>query len=497
MITSKDERLMRKKGISPALISSQINQFERGCEPVNLQKTATVGEGIQLLNDVDEKKFTDIYDKYEGTVSKFVPASGAASRMFKELFEFRASYKHTTEGYERLSFERGNVHDFFENLEKFAFYEDLKIAFEKQSKISISEARRKKEYLDILETLLARPGLNYGNLPKGLLKFHTYLSSTRTPVQEHIDEGRSYASKEGKLYLHFTLSLEQVPLFQLHIDEILEGDSGECAINISFSIQKSSTDTISVNEFNEPFRTEKGELLFRPAGHGALLENLNEQDSNLVFIKNIDNVVPSRLKAETIRHKKILAGLLVYYQGKVFDLLRKHAGGENVCEKGKKLLDELGIRGDFSDDMIISKLNRPIRVCGMVKNGGGTGGGPFWTVDKNGNSTLQIVEDSQIDKSNMIQSKIFNESTHFNPVDLVCAVKNFAGKKFDLPKYRDPNSGFISEKTYNGKKLKALEFPGLWNGSMADWNTVFVEVPLITFNPVKTVNDLLKKEHQN
>jgi hypothetical protein len=325
------------------------------------------------------------------------------------------------------------------------------------------------------------------------LQFHKYGDVFKTPAQEHLTEGLHYSSKENKVRIHFTVSPEHKNAFEDHVNESVKNLPGE--FEIKFSTQKPKTDTIAVNMDNSPFRLDNGELLFRPAGHGALLENLNELDADIIFIKNIDNVVPDRLKEETIRYKKALAGLLLSYQERAFELLEQNDAGESIDSTGRKLLEEMGIKGDLSSSEIRQKLNRPIRVCGMVKNEGEPGGGPFWVKDKQGKESLQIVESAQVDMRNKFQVQIFKESTHFNPVDLVCGTKNYKGEKFDLLNYRDLESGFISEKSNSGRKLKAMELPGLWNGSMADWNTIFVEVPLITFNPVKTVNDLLKENH--
>ena len=283
--------------------------------------------------------------------------------------------------------------------------------------------------------------------------------------------------------------------FEQHVAQVLSSTSYADPINITYSTQKNSTDTVAVDLDNEVFRDDQGAMLFRPAGHGALLENLNQLNSDIVFVKNIDNVVPDKIKGETIRFKKVLAGVLLKFQDQAFKLLQSAEDGENVQSEGSSLLMQMGIKGAFSNEEVIDLLNRPIRVCGMVKNEGEPGGGPFW-VHKDGVETLQIVESAQVDDSDANQTSIFAESTHFNPVDLVCGLRDFKGDSFDLMKFRDDDTGFVTEKSFQGRKLKAMELPGLWNGSMANWNTIFVEVPLITFNPVKTVMDLLKENHQ-
>ena len=278
--------------------------------------------------------------------------------------------------------------------------------------------------------------------------------------------------------------------------------------NVTFSLQKSSTDTIAVDENYLPFRTQSGSILFRPGGHGALIENLNELDGDIVFIKNIDNVVQDNYKGDIVTYKQLLAGTLVQVQQKIFNYLELLDNGilnnVQIGEIISFLEDVLCIKnpninlldGDALLLYLRKKLNRPIRVCGMVKNVGEPGGGPFWAYNNDGTISLQILESSQIDKHNKSYIQMFSSGTYFNPVDIVCGIKDYKGKRFNLIDYVDPNTGFISSKSKDGRSLKALELPGLWNGAMSDWNTMFVEVPLTTFNPVKTVNDLLKEQHQ-
>jgi hypothetical protein len=366
-----------------------------------------------------------------------------------------------------------------------------------------------------LEYLLLEEGLNYGNQPKGLLKFHKYSEEERTPLEEHFVEGAMYSNNnENKVNLHFTVSPEHQDAFEKLVAEIKPKYEYlyKVQYQVSFSQQKSSTDTIAVNADNEPSRNNDGSLLFRPAGHGALLENLNDMDADLIFIKNVDNVVPDQLKAPTTAYKKALAGLLLSLQEQIFyyqKILKEHhpASLENgfYAEAANFLENVLNVtppnNQDYSEKeelfhYFLDKFNRPFRVCGMVKNQGEPGGGPFFALNHDGSVSLQIVESTQIDFSNPEQSAIAKRATHFNPVDLVCAVKNYAGEKYDLLNFRDQKTGFISIKSKDGKELKVQELPGLWNGSMSDWNTLFVEVPITTFSPVKTINDLLRKEHQ-
>jgi hypothetical protein len=378
---------------------------------------------------------------------------------------------------------------------------------------SLDECIQKNDFTSILDYTLSPKGLNYGNLPKGILKFHHYGTFARTATGEHLVEGAHYCANRAKqVTVHLTVSPEHLSNFKdliAYVQPYYESMFG-VSLDISFSVQKPSTDTIAVDMNNEPFREKDGSLVFRPGGHGALIENLNDLDCDIVFIKNIDNVVPDRLKAETYRYKKLLGGLLLQLQGKAFNLLKaldKKPPSEEVIDEATQFCGKQ-INTSFPSDFyhweeskkvrfLQNILNRPIRVCGMVKNEGEPGGGPFWVKNKQGEVSLQIVESSQIDLKNPEQKKIFNSSTHFNPVDLVCSLKNYKGERFDLHNYIDHNTGFIAIKSKDGKQLKALELPGLWNGAMANWITVFVEVPIITFNPVKTVNDLLREQHQN
>jgi hypothetical protein len=378
----------------------------------------------------------------------------------------------------------------------------------------MDELLERQYFLPIAEALLANDGLSYGNLPKGLILFHRYNDSSRTAMEEHLVEGAQYCrDTNGNLNLHFTVSSEHRVGFGKLVERVKEHYEShyDVKINISFSEQKSSTDTIAVEMDNTPFRNPDGTLLFRPGGHGALLDNLNDINSDIVFIKNIDNVVPDRLKPQTVRYKKALAGLLLSYKGIIFDYIMKLHNDEYVDDEflhqvldfSKNELCILPPNSLNTNDLkelkryLIDTLNRPIRVCGMVKNQGEPGGGPFWAKNTDGTTSLQIVESSQIDLNDQSITEIFNQSTHFNPVDLVCYLKDYKGEKFDLLKYRDPLTGFISVKSKDGRNLKAQELPGLWNGGMSNWNTIFVEVPLITFNPVKSVNDLLRDEHQS
>ena len=506
MLTQEDKDLLAKKGISEQQIAEQLACFEKGFPFLKLFAAASVeNRGIMLAGEEAQKTYLAAWDAYkEGDkkIVKFVPASGAASRMFKNMFEFLgADYDVPTTDFEKK---------FFNNIKNFAFYADLDAACVKNNGKGIEALISEGNYKAVVANLLESAGLNYGALPKGLLKFHKYEDGVRTPLEEHLVEGALYAAgKSGEVNVHFTVSTEHRELFAKLVDEKVAQYAAKYGVkyNISFSEQKPSTDTVAVDMENKPFR-DNGKLLFRPGGHGALIENLNDLDADIVFIKNIDNVVPDRLKGDTVTYKKLLAGVLVTLQKQAFEYLQlldsghyRHDELENII---RFIQQQLHCRKDDIKDMedadlviyLRKKLNRPMRVCGMVKNVGEPGGGPFLAYNPDGTVSLQILESSQIDMNDPEKKAMFEKGTHFNPVDLVCAVRDYKGNKFNLVNYVDKATGFISYKSKGGKELKALELPGLWNGSMSDWNTIFVEVPLSTFNPVKTVNDLLREQHQ-
>ncbi len=441
MWTQQDLEQLAQRGISVEKANQQMESFKTGFPSLNIVSAASVKNGILAPKKSEQEEYIATWENYlKGAhkVLKFVPASGAASRMFKNLFEYLDN-----------GVETPFIQEFMSNIDKFAFGDQL-------------AGKSGQEAVRFLLEEMA-----YGKLPKGLLLFHKYRDGARTPALEHLAEG----ALTGATNIHFTVSHEHLPLFRQHIAENLQKFEAKYGVKyeISFSEQMPSTDTLAANPDGTPFRTADGKLLFRPGGHGALIENLNQQDADIVFIKNIDNVVPDRLKKDTIRYKQILAGVLVTKQKEIFEKLQD----PNLSDEER------------------AKLNRPIRVCGVVKNTGEPGGGPFLVREEDGSISCQILESSQIEDQSLMAT-----STHFNPVDLVCAVKDFEGKPFDLPKFVDPKTGFISHKSKDGKELLALELPGLWNGAMSRWNTYFVEVPISTFNPVKTVNDLLRPEHQ-
>ena len=445
MFTPSDLAQLEARGISVEKAEKQLQSFATGFPELNIVSAASVGNGVLNPTEADIDMYVKAWQDYldEGhTVLKFVPASGAASRMFKDLFEY-------LETGEKTSF----IEKFLVGKDHFAFGPQLQGLTEQAA----------------VHHLLK--DMNYGNLPKGLLLFHSYEDGPRTPALEHLVEGAMYAASKGNVNIHFTVSHEHLPLFQAHLaaNQATYEDKLGVKFHISYSEQKPSTDTLAANPDGTPFRTADDKLLFRPGGHGALIENLNEQDADIIFIKNIDNVVPDRLKGDTVRYKQLLAGVLVTEQKKVFEQLQD----PNLAPEEKV------------------KLQRPLRVCGVVKNTGEPGGGPFLVREEDGSISCQILESSQISDPALMQ-----QATHFNPVDLVCATRDAEGKSYYLPDFVDEKTGFISHKSKDGKELLALELPGLWNGAMSRWNTIFVEVPVSTFNPVKTVNDLLRPEHQ-
>ena len=492
MITPQDKELLRQKGISEEQIAEQLTCFEKGFPYLKLAAAASLEKGILAPAAEEQKLYLDAWDAYTRTdkvVVKFVPASGAASRMFKNLFEFLGADYDVPE----TKFEK----TFFEQIEKFAFYNDLNAACEKAFEKNIPALMAEGDYKAVVAALLEAAGLNYGALPKGLLKFHRYEDGSRTPLEEHLVEGALYAAnKNGKVNVHFTVSPEHRRLFENLVADKAAVYAKKYGVdyNVTFSEQKPCTDTIAADMNNQPFR--------------ALIENLNDLDADIIFIKNIDNVVPDKLKGDTVLYKKLIAGVLVALQQKAFAYLELLDSGRYTHEQvleilqflQKKLFCKNPETKNLEDAELVlylkEKLNRPMRVCGMVKNVGEPGGGPFLAYNSDGTISLQILESSQIDMNNPEAKEMFEKGTHFNPVDLVCAVRDYKGHKFDLAKYVDKATGFISYKSKSGKDLKALELPGLWNGAMSDWSTVFVEVPLSTFNPVKTVNDLLREQHQ-
>jgi len=514
MFNKKDQELFFGKNISESTILEQISNFEKGFPFVDLIAPATIGNGIISFTDEETDNYIHLYNKQvqDSRVIKFVPASGAATRMFKNLFEFTGKYDGSDYQFKKFLEDQSfdSAYTFISGIQNFAFFYDLLDALDQNGK-KLDNCLESRDYNCIINTLLSEDGLGYSQLPKALIKFHNYDDGPRMALEEHLVESASYCSINKTVDIHFTISPEHEEKFLKAIEYSIKKYEKQLGVtfNLSYSFQKPSTDTIAVDMDNKPFRNQDGSILFRPGGHGALIQNLNDIDSDIIFIKNIDNIVPDRFREPTNYFKKVIGGYLLFLRNETFGYL-------TILEKGNVPVDQLhhitdfaieylniDISKDFNDkpakekeNLLFEKMNRPIRVCGMVKNEGEPGGGPFWVKDRAGEISLQIVEMSQINANDPQQMALVSKATHFNPVDLVCAVNDYKGNKFDLTKYIDPATGFISTKSKDGKNLKAQELPGLWNGAMAHWITVFVETPIITFNPVKTINDLLRPNHQ-
>lgn len=513
--TEQDIKQIESKGLSLKTVESQIELFKTGIPFTNIVQAATIDNGIMSLNDSKFKHFISVFEDNKNNLAllKFVPASGAATRMFKFLFQFLKEFSPEAESIDSY-INKNKLKDlslFNEGMEKFPFY-DLVLDKLNEKGVKFQSLSNTEKIWHFVQTMLNEKQLNYGNYPKGLLPFHKYSDEhISTAFEEHLYESALYASDENQAKLHFTISEQFEYKFKeefRRIEKRVKQKTG-MSFQIDYSYQEKSTDTIAVTPKNEPFRNEDGSILFRPSGHGALLKNLNNIDADVVFIKNIDNVVVKRFKDEVAKYKKVLAGILIQLQTKAFYYLKKLDDGltseDDLTEIAEFLNRGLNIKMSteferhsqkYKIEYLHGLLNRPIRVCGMVKNEGEPGGGPFWITDETGNESLQIVESAQINLKDKSQKGILENATHFNPVDIVCSIRNYKGEKFNLNEYVNEKAAFITNKTKLGKDLKALELPGLWNGSMAFWNTIFVEVPIITFNPVKTVNDLLKAPHQ-
>jgi len=507
-LTLNDIEQIKAHGLSVDDVENQLMNFITGFPFVNLSSAATLGNGIMELSKKEIEANIHYYETNysKHSILKFVPSSGAATRMFKDLFEFSALYM----GLDYTLKDFPSAKKTIENLSQFAFYEELKLRF-KANKVELNDYLGRNDYTTIVNYILTEIGLNYGKLPKALILFHKYSNQKRKyryAIEEHFVEAANYCKGENKeINIHFTISLEHKQEFERVVKEVQPYYEDVFGINynISFSFQKQSTDTIAVNQDNTLTYDKEGKLIFRPAGHGALIENLNDIKGDIIFIKNIDNVAHDRLKHYTYKYKKLIAGILLKVQEEVFSAIRTLEKGSltsqevvdiiTLCNKIGLNLSEHQAKSEDILTILYNKLNRPIRVCGMVKNESEPGGGPFW-VDNNGIRSLQIVESSQVNLLDKKQKEIFELSTHFNPVDLVCGVKNYKGENFDLTKFIDKTTGFISSKSKDGIMIRAQELPGLWNGAMANWITIFVEVPLETFTPVKVLNDLLREEHQ-
>lgn len=508
MLTPQDLEQLSHKGITIEKLQSQLDKFKSGFPYMRIKSSAVVGNGIKRLSAGEETSAINRWRRYladGGDVIKMVPASGAASRMFKALFSFLDE--------EASAPQPGSpVDELISNIDRTPFKAELDATLQRITGRSLDDSLNEKRYKDIIAALIGSNGMNYGNLPKGLLSFHTYAGSPRTPLEEQLVEGAQTARKaDGTVRVHFTVSPAHHELFTEKLSAVIPMMEKSLGVkyDVTLSEQKPSTDTIAANLDNTPFRDEDGNLVFRPGGHGALIENLNDLDSSVVFLKNIDNVTTDSRRADTVKYKEIIAGYLIEVHDKIAGYLGKLNSGDYSIDELREMIhfmhDTLNIRNSEMKSMedaelalyIKRKLNRPLRVCGMVKNEGEPGGGPYITYNSDGTTSPQILESNQIDKDNPEYMGMMKEATHFNPVDLVCYIKDVDGNRFDLTAYVDAQAGFISSKSLHGKELKAMELPGLWNGAMSDWNTIFIEVPISTFNPVKTVNDLLRPAHQS
>ena len=468
---------MEEHGLTPAALETQLKNFREGFPFLPVTRAASCGDGIRVLDAAGIEQAAARYDRAKESlrVVKFVPASGAATRMFKDLFEFVREGRRTAVVGELLA-----------NRRRFAFWPELRTIVGDDA-----------DELRTVENIVAE-GLRYGETPKGLVSFNRYGDEVRKAVEEHLVEGAQYAAAGGEVKIHFTVSPEHLTRFEALLAEKIPGYESRFGVKyrISFSVQDPSTDTLAVYPDCTPFRRADGRLLFRPAGHGALIGNLGKIDADIVFVKNIDNVTTDARRGDTVLYKKALAGVLLALQERIFEyLMALEVPGAELEPIAAFIENELCVKlpKDYGTPLLRRVLNRPIRVCGMVRNEGEPGGGPFWAVNDDGTEALQIAESSQIAPADQ---PLMQAATHFTPVDLVCGIRDSKGRKFDLRRYTDPATGFISSKSAGGRPLRAQELPGLWNGAMARWNTVFVDVPITTFSPVKVVQDLLRPQHR-
>ncbi len=512
--SESDNQQIKALGISPAQVLEQIDVFLKPGRSTILDRPCTLGDGVRKIEPENAGQFLELHKKAvrAGRFIKFVPASGAASRMFHSLLQiyFLPQFLEKDELYKKVSQEVAVACDFvrfLESLDRFPFTKDLRETLAEDG-IALEEVIDRGNFRTLLEYLLTKRGLNYGCLPKALLKFHSYQDEHRTAFEEQLVESVFFlAEKGGTCRLHFTVPEEHAESFEAHMEEAArrQGQRLGVSFDIDFSFQKPSTNTIAADMDGQPFRDRFGRLHFRPAGHGALMENLNDLRADLAYIKNIDNIVPDRLKEAVCFWKRVLGGYLVYVQEQVHSLVARLRGGGALFDAERFAAGELLMEfpvgfSEWPEERrrayLLEKLDRPIRVCGVVPNAGEPGGAPFWVEGRDGPPTPQIVEKAQVDLSSERQRVIWNSSTHFNPVDIVCCMRDCEGRPFDLRKHVDREAVLISKKSKDGKDILALELPGLWNGSMAHWITLFVEVPDYTFNPVKSVYDLLRPEHQ-
>lgn len=497
--SKEDIKQLKKHGLSEKQVFKQLDIFKKGIPFANIVSPASLDNGIIQLNENSKAYYIDIYEKTSTRPVKFVPASGAATRMFKLLHQFIQKYNPNEEDLNTfLKTDKFKaLNKFFDQIQNLPFYDTIETGIKKIDSTYETDNNDVKKYKFVYFLINE---IRLAELPKGLIPFHKYEDKILTAFDEHFNEAVSYINKDGKINLHFTVAKEHTSRFKKAAKKASKLFKGY-DFDISYSFQSKSTDTIAVDKNNLPFRDKEGKLLFRPGGHGALIQNLNQIEADLIFIKNIDNVVPEKNIDLVSSYKKALGGILLETQNKIFEVLSdmdKNGYNEKIRQKAEDVsLEFLHKQQKFtSEDDIRDFFDRPLRVCGMVENKGEPGGGPFWIKDENDEISLQIIESAQIDIEDPKVEKLMEKVTHFNPVDLVCGIYDYQGNKYDLQEFVAPNQGFITHKSVDGKPLKALELPGLWNGAMAYWNTIFVEVPHQTFNPVKTVIDLLRPEHQ-
>ncbi len=497
----RDILAIEAHGLTPGQVEAQLEIFEKGTFYYRLNRPCTVPDGIVPVSDSEASELVALYEREEakGRILKFVPASGAASRMFKDWI---VAWKESPDP--------GKAGKLLAGIPRYAFCADLDRAAARLG-MHLPDLLAQKDVRTILDLILTPRGLNYSNLPKALLKFHDYPEGSRTALEEHLVEAALYArGRNGTARVHFTFSEEHMVLLEECLRKVQPGYEQRHGVRyqIGLSTQSPSTDTIAVDQANRIFRDEAGAPVFRPGGHGALIRNLEALQGDIVLVKNVDNIVPDRLKATTVRYKKILGGLLLRTQERIFgflERLERGADGPLIGEAARFCERELctffpdrfsGMDPDSRRLFLIDRLGRPLRVCGIVRNEGEPGGGPFWVDEEDGTQSLQIIESAQVDFRSAEQKALWEAASYFNPVDLACAVRDRRGQPFDLERFIDRRAYFISFKSQDGRELKALEQPGLWNGAMARWNTIFMEVPIETFNPVKTIEDLLRPQHQ-
>lgn len=504
-LNQQDRETLTARGISEEKFNEELRRLRCGFPRLRVKGPATAGDGIMRPGSEQLARYRDIWDGYVASgakVVKMVPASGAASRMFKELFRFAGGESPTPD--------TPFVEEFCDGIHDFAFFPELDATCSRLYGMGVDTLFAEGRHRDVAKALTGPGGMDYGSLPKALLAFHHTPSGARTALEEHLAEGAQYAAgADGTVHVHFTVSPEHIPLVEAKVREAAPALASRYGVrfDVTTSIQKPSTDTVALGPDGEPFRAD-GRLVFRPGGHGALIENLGEIDADVVFIKNIDNVVPDSLRDATVSYKKVLGGVLVEASRKIAEYVGELTCGmperPRLAEMLAYLRGTLCVSDEGADslgdlelaDYLLCKFSRPLRVCGMVANEGEPGGGPYMAYSPDGTVQPQILESSQIDTDSDEGRQMMSRATHFNPVDLVCDIRDCDGETYDLTEFTDPDTGFISSKSVRGTEVKALELPGLWNGAMSDWNTIFVEVPAETFNPVKTVNDLLRPAHR-